>query len=219
MLETINNAYINKADIRISNYSTTGSSDVKAGSLFDNNGALIQVYGTDETPTGYATVSNSTEFYLYYQVSSSSFVYSTTVPTWSDAKQGYYTSNDRAFFSMYKDSGGTLYQYKSILKEPLEIPGLGGIGSFILAASTAHSLSTEYLAGTTVSGSTLVYSTDTGATFGNGLSGQQGSGAWGYIATSDEASFGFIGTWRLLSRVYRDNSSGIRPVGLFQRIS
>lgn len=98
--------------VTISEYDTDAAPDVKAGSVFDNNGATITV-ATDTTPTGYSGISVSTIFYLYYDESASTFIYSETAPTWSDALQGWYNGTDRALFSMYKDSGGTLYENKN----------------------------------------------------------------------------------------------------------
>lgn len=101
--------------ITLSEYDTDAAPDVKAGSVFENNGATFIVDTSDITPTGYSGISNSTTFYLYYDESAETFIYSATVPVWSDALQGYYNGNDRALFSMYKDSGGTLYEDKNLL--------------------------------------------------------------------------------------------------------
>ncbi len=115
MLNVINKSYKGKADITLSAYDTTAAPDVKVGSVFEDNGAIFIVDTSDITPTGYAGITNSTTFYLYYDESAEVFIYSNTAPTWSDVLQGWYNGNDRAFFSMFKDSGGTLYQNKSIL--------------------------------------------------------------------------------------------------------
>ncbi len=115
-LETLNKTYKGKNDITISAYDTTAALDVKVGSVFEDNGAIFIVETSDITPTGYAGITNSTTFYLYYDESGEVFIYSNTVPVWNDALQGWYTGNDRAFFSMFKDSGGTLYQTKNRLE-------------------------------------------------------------------------------------------------------
>lgn len=112
MLATINAAYIGKHDITLSNFGNDSAPVVKIGSKFENNGALFKVLTGDETPTGYAGMTNSTIFYLYYDESGGVFIYSNTAPTWNHTLQGWYNGNDRAFFSMFKDSGGTLYQSK-----------------------------------------------------------------------------------------------------------
>ena len=105
------------SSITLSNYDNDSAPVVKVGSWFENNGALYEVITGDETPTGYSGISNSTTFYLYYDDSGDEFIYSSTAPTWSDSKQGWYNGNDRALFSMYKDSGGTLYQDKTKIQQ------------------------------------------------------------------------------------------------------
>ncbi len=115
MLNVINKSYKGKADITLSAFDTTAAPDVKVGSVFEDNGAIFIVETSDITPTGYAGITNSTTFYLYWDESGTAFIYSNTAPTWSDVLQGWYNGNDRAFFSMFKDSGGTLYENKSML--------------------------------------------------------------------------------------------------------
>ncbi len=121
MLNVINKSYKGKANITLSNYNTTAAPVVKVGSVFEDNGAIFIVDTADITPTGYAGITNSTTFYLYYDESASVFIYSNTAPTWSDVLQGWYNGNDRAFFMMVKDSGGTLYQSKQLLKKQGEL--------------------------------------------------------------------------------------------------
>ena len=116
MLNVINKSYKGKADITLSAFDTTAAPDVKVGSVFEDNGAIFIVETSDITPTGYAGITNSTTFYLYWDESGTAFIYSNTAPTWSDVLQGWYNGNDRAFFSMFKDSGGTLYQAKNRLE-------------------------------------------------------------------------------------------------------
>ncbi len=83
--DTIVRAYKGKNDVALSNYDGTGSPVVKVGSVFDNNGALYIVSGSDETPTGYAGISVSTTFYLVFDVSALAFIFTATAPTWNDA--------------------------------------------------------------------------------------------------------------------------------------
>jgi hypothetical protein len=106
MMTTLDSSYVGKADISISAYSTTAAPDVKIGSIFENNGALFVVDTSDITPTGYAGITVSTTFYLVYDESEGEFIYSEVAPTWSDAYQGWYSGNDRYFFSMYKIQAG-----------------------------------------------------------------------------------------------------------------
>jgi hypothetical protein len=104
------------AQITISEYDSDSACVVKVGSVFECNGATFLVSGTDETPTGYDDITVSTAFYLYYDESEDEFIYSETAPTWSDSLQGWYNGNDRAFFSMYKDSTGVYYNRKRQIK-------------------------------------------------------------------------------------------------------
>ncbi len=116
MMVSINGSYKGKAEITISNYDNDLAPAVKVGSEFDCNGGLYIVKTADETPSGYPGIANDTMFYLVFDVSALSFVYTSTAPTWSDSLQGWYNGNDRYFFSMYKDSGGTLYHGKKKFK-------------------------------------------------------------------------------------------------------
>jgi len=113
IMTSLDKTYKGKAEISLSNYDADTAPVVKVGSVFENNGALFIVDTSDITPTGYAGIANSTTFYLVYDESGGAFVYSSSAPTWNDALQGWYVGNDRYFFSMYKDSGGTLYQNKA----------------------------------------------------------------------------------------------------------
>lgn len=122
MLESINKSYKGKNDITISEFDSTAAPDVKVGSVFEDNGAIFLVETADETPTGYAGISSSTTFYLYWDEDPGAFIYSETVPTWNDALQGWYNGNDRAFFSMFKDSGDTLYEQKRKFEKQTENP-------------------------------------------------------------------------------------------------
>jgi hypothetical protein len=123
MMETLDGSYIGKAEITLSNYDTDAAPVVKVGSIFDNNGSLYRVISSDETPTGYSGISVSTTFYLYFDASATAFIYSSTAPTWNDALQGWYNDNDRALFSMHKDSTGTLYENKEYIKSlNIELP-------------------------------------------------------------------------------------------------
>ncbi len=113
--ETIVKAFKGKLDVTLSNYDDDSAPLVKVGSVFENNGTLFIIDTSDITPTGYSGISVSTTFYLYYDESAEAFIYDSTAPTWSDTLQGWYNGNDRALFSMQKDSGGTLYGGKTLL--------------------------------------------------------------------------------------------------------
>ena len=231
IMSTLDKAYKGQAQVTLSNYDNDSAPSVKVGSVFDCNGAQYAVSGSDETPTGYSGISNSTTFFLYFDESATAFIYSSTAPTWSDDLQGWYNGNDRALFSMYKDSGGTLYQNKFLMIDQsnnrihgnLAISGkiagsftLGAIGSIIVGCSSSWADSTTYLHGTTVNGSTLYYSTYT-SSYGSPLSSYSNGSIT--ISSSYWASYGYTGTWMLLTRVYKGSTSSSYPVGLFQRIA
>ncbi len=220
--------------VSLSNYDNDSAPAVKSGSSFDSKGVSVDIT-SDATPTGYGTISNSTTFYLYWDESASAFIYSATVPTWTDLYQGWYNGDDRALFSMFKDSGGTLYQNKRLLinqsseqindlnindlviQNSIVFPDFGSVGSLVIAGCTSWANSTQFLPGTTVAGSTLIYSTDTSTTAGNPLSASTGGAL--YINTGASQSAGLTGTWRLLNRINKGSTTSQVPVALFQRIS
>jgi len=152
MLETINKSYKGKADITISEYTTSAAPDVKVGSVWEDNGAIFILETADMTPAvaGYNAIANSTDFYLVYDVSASVFIFSSSAYTWSDALQGFYNGNDRAFFKMYKDAGGTLYQQKRLLlpQNNYEVDGF-------LKYDCKRITSDNYIAGATTTSGTI----------------------------------------------------------------
>lgn len=226
MLESINKSYKGKADITLSNFDTTAAPDVKVGSVFEDNGAIFILESADLTPTGYAGMTNSTVFYLYYDESGEVFIYSNTAPTWSDALQGWYTGNDRAFFSMYKDSGGTLYENKSLMINQSElnpsgsfkgVPAFGDIGTITAAVSSDWVDETHYAAGTEWDGTNLLVSNNNpidGSPFGGDTSDNL------IVVGARSTSAGLTGTWILLHRIYAAKfaSTSSRALALFQRI-
>lgn len=97
------------------------------------------------------------------------------------------------------------------------IPAIfGSIGSLVNAASTDWEISTEYLPGTTVTGASLHYATDTPVASA-ALSGLEHDAM--RISDTSKQNAGLTGTWRLLSRVYMASATSVYPIGLFQRIS
>ena len=114
IIDTLNRSYKGAATISLSNFDNNSVPAVKAGSVFDDNGALFLVKDDDETPSGFSSITDETQFYLYYDDSEGDFIYLETAPVWSDALQGYYNENDRALFSMYKN--GAAYEAKGFLE-------------------------------------------------------------------------------------------------------
>jgi len=111
----------------------------------------------------------------------------------------------------------TVFNATATFNDGVIFPALGKIGTLIIAASSSYNTSTEYLAGTTVLGNTLYYSTNTTIGTGGASLSQDPSSA--FVDSDNWASFNFTGTWRLLSRVHKGTDSTRYPVGLFQRIA
>lgn len=107
-----NKAYKTQADITLTNFSGTGVPAVQSGSIFANNGTLFEVDAN--AAINDSGVANGW-VYVKYNVSNARFEYNVTSPTWSDTKQGYYVSNDRYFYKMYKVGAGE-FRYKLKLK-------------------------------------------------------------------------------------------------------
>ena len=97
----------------IDEYDTTAEPEVQAGSKLEINGDLY-IFSSAESITGWSGISNSTQAYIKFVPSGSSVTveFTDTAPTWSDAKQGWYDSNDRYLFAVYKDASGN-YTLKS----------------------------------------------------------------------------------------------------------
>ena len=113
------NAVYGYEAVTIDEYATTASPEVQAGSKIEINGDLYK-FTSAEAITGWSGISNSTQAYIKFVPSGSSVTvaYTSTAPTWSDSKQGWYgtggTANDRYIFAVYKDGSGN-YTKKSYL--------------------------------------------------------------------------------------------------------
>jgi hypothetical protein len=90
---------------------------IKAGSKVEIAGALYE-FTADEVESGgtFAAIGNSSAAYIYIVPAgaTSTFIYSTTAPTWDVAKQGWYNGTSRAIGGLYKDAAGTGYVGKYI---------------------------------------------------------------------------------------------------------
>lgn len=90
---------------------------IAAGSKIEIGGALF-TFASDEdidSTTQWAGIGASTQVYCYCSVSGATVtaILATTLPTWDDAKQGFYNGENRCYGSIYKDSGGN-YDDRSI---------------------------------------------------------------------------------------------------------
>lgn len=102
--------------IGLDEYDTDAEPELQAGfvevggEIYENTAALAI--------TGWAGVAVSTQAYVYIVPggTTATCIFSSTAPTWSNIKRGWYNSNDRAIFTVYKDSAGTGYCHKQELK-------------------------------------------------------------------------------------------------------
>jgi len=76
---------------------------IAAGSIFESAGAIFEVL-SDTIISGSANTPN----YVYFDSTLLSFSFATTVPTWDNAKQGYYSSGKKAIL---KGFGNDDFQY------------------------------------------------------------------------------------------------------------
>jgi hypothetical protein len=131
MLATINATYTTQADITLTNFTTTGVPQIQGGSIFANNGAVFEV--TTDTAINDSGVANGW-VYVKYSTANSRFEYNVTAPTWDHDKQGYYSSNDRYFFKMYK-VGASDFRYKVKFKKFYDPFKIFEVGHYINYAS------------------------------------------------------------------------------------
>ena len=85
---TLDKAFKGQHQVSLTNYDNTSASQIAAGSVVENNGALYQ-FTSNESITG--SPSNGT-VYIRLVPSGDTITaeYTNTAPTWSDSKQGWY---------------------------------------------------------------------------------------------------------------------------------
>ena len=109
---TISAAQVDKGRLGYQAISLTHFSDllepnIAAGSKVEIDGALYE-FTTDEAGTGWGGIGNSNVVYMLLTPSGVSVAlsYTTTAPTWSTSKQGWYTGVNRVVFKLLKDNAG-----------------------------------------------------------------------------------------------------------------
>jgi len=105
-----------------------------AGSKIELNGSYI-TFGSNESITG--SPSSGYINYIYLDSAAYTLSWSTTAPTWSDAKQGWYNSDDRCLGGCYYD--GTYYTEKWIYAHGKVIRGSDLVDDAITAGKIAPS--------------------------------------------------------------------------------
>lgn len=85
---------------------------VEAGSIVEVNGEVLYSSSDEnitDNGTAWASISNSTVFYVYaVGGASDEYQYSTTTPSWDNDKGGWYNGNNRAVAKGFKDGSGNL---------------------------------------------------------------------------------------------------------------
>lgn len=101
--------------LSLTNMSGTSEPAISAGSALDVGGAFYQ-FGSEEAITGWSGIGDDTDVWIKVVPDGSSITveFTTDVPTWSDAKQGWYDTNDRYVGWLRRDSGSA-YRYKHYL--------------------------------------------------------------------------------------------------------
>jgi hypothetical protein len=102
-LELQRRGFIN---VNLSNLTNTSVPDVVVGSAFEIGGSIYEVDTADETPTGWAGISNDTQAYIKFDASAETLNFTTTAPSYSSAKGGWYSGDDRYLARVYKDASG-----------------------------------------------------------------------------------------------------------------
>lgn len=98
--------------VSLTNFGNNSEPQVEAGSLLDVNGTVC-VFSATESITGWSGISAGSEVYIYVVESTGTVTveFSTTAPTYSAAKRGYYNGNNRCIGGLYKVSA-TKYAHK-----------------------------------------------------------------------------------------------------------
>lgn len=92
--------------ISLTNFAATTAPSIVAGSKIECSGALYEFNSNEAAASGWAGIGNNTAVYMYLvpSGSTSTWIYSSTVPTWNTAKQGWYNGGNRCFGGTQKDN-------------------------------------------------------------------------------------------------------------------
>jgi spore germination protein YaaH len=110
--------------LSISNFASTTEPKIQVGSLIEVNGAFYQV-NTEESITGWTGISNDTQDVFIKCVpagNACTFAFTTTAPTWSDSKQGWYDSNDRyTNYMLSRGASASDYNNKRLIPKDITV--------------------------------------------------------------------------------------------------
>lgn len=93
--------------ISLTNYDNDLEPQIAAGSKVEIGSALFEA-AANESITGWGAIGNNSDAYIKLIVSgaTATAAFTTTAPTWSTSKQGWYVGNDRYIGGLYKDGSG-----------------------------------------------------------------------------------------------------------------
>ena len=103
--------------VSLTNFAGLSEPQIAAGSKVEIGGALFN-FSANESATGWAGIGVGSDVWIKLVVSGTSVtaVFTTTPPTWSASKQGWYSGDDRYVAWLRKDSSGNA-RYKRIITE------------------------------------------------------------------------------------------------------
>jgi len=106
---------VKKLQISLTNFANTSAPQIAAGSVIEVGGSLY-VFSSNETISGWTSIGNNTDCYVKLTPGASSVTasYTTSAPTWSDAKQGWYDGNDRYIAGLHRGASSAVYADKWI---------------------------------------------------------------------------------------------------------
>lgn len=103
-------------------YDTDAEPEIAAGSKVEIGGALFE-FASDESITGWGAIGTDEDVYIKLVVAGTAVTaeFTTTAPTWSTSKQGWYGTGgaalDRYVAKLYKD-GASAYTLKRLMRIP-----------------------------------------------------------------------------------------------------
>lgn len=110
--------------ISISNFDATTEPKIQAGSNLEVNGSYYEVL-IEESITGWSGISNDTQDVFIKCIpaeNACSFAFTTTAPTWSDSKQGWYATNDRyTNYMLSRGASSAVYSNKRLIPKDITV--------------------------------------------------------------------------------------------------
>jgi hypothetical protein len=126
---------------------TDAEPQLQVGSIVEVSGELYELDTSALSATGWAGIATSTQAYIYVVPSGStaSIIYSSTAPTWTPTKRGYYNGNDKAVLAVFKDAAGTGYVHKQKLLGRNVTTGGTTVASVTNTATSTWEYSSDFI--------------------------------------------------------------------------